>query len=61
MPESNPCTGVHVHVYVQIEYVCGDDIVAMDYGSDIRGQHGEETAYLRIREMSQGPEWDLTS
>jgi len=42
-------------------YVCGDDIVAMDYGSDIRGQHGEETAYLRIREMSQGPEWDLTS
>ena len=36
--------GLPVCTYVQIEYVCGDDIVAMDYGSDIRGQHGEETA-----------------
>ena len=47
---------------VRIRYLCGKDIVAMDHGRDVRGQHNEELAYLRIWEVnSQKAEWELTS
>ena len=44
---------------VRTKYLCGKDIVAMDYGHDICGQHGEKKAYLRIWDVEgEGPECD---
>jgi hypothetical protein len=46
--------------HARIKYLCGKDIVAIDYGADVSGQHKEKKAYLRIWDVEgETPEWDL--
>ena len=46
--------------HARIKYLCGKDIVAIDYGADVSGQHKEKKAYLRMWDVEgETPEWDL--